>query len=196
METVLAVDAMLVAWLNQGVGASAFLDRCVSAVVSDYFIPLTMCFWMLGLWFRGEEIDTRGRNQRGVLAAAIGLGFANLVVLIVNQYLFRERPFVSMELANLLYEPTDSSFPANPAAVAFAAAAAIWLVNRRAGVVLFGLASVWCLVRVYSGLFYPSDILAGALIGAAMACLITAGMRRIEPAPGWVLAGARFFHLA
>ncbi len=196
METVLAVDAMIAAWLNQGIGRSALLDGLASVAVSDYFIPLTMCFWMLGLWFRGEGPQTRGHHQRAVLAAAISLGFANLVVLILNQYLFRERPFVSMELANLLYEPTDSSFPANPAAVAFAAATAIWLANRGAGLALLGLGAAWCLARVASGLFYPTDILAGALIGSGMAWLITVGMRRIEPMPTWVLAGARFFHLA
>ena len=196
MESVLTLDAAIVGWLNQWVGASIVLDRVVYVVVSDYFVPLTMCFWMLGLWFRGESAQARGQHQRAVLAAAIALGFANLAVLILNQYLFRERPFVSMELTNLLYEPTDSSFPANPAAVAFASGTAIWLANRGAGMVLFGLAAAWCLARVCSGLFFPTDIVAGALIGSVIAWLITAGMRRIEPAPAWVLAGARYFHLA
>ncbi len=196
MDTVLAADAMIVAVLNQGIGRWTVLDHAAYLVVSDYFIPLTICFWMLGLWFRGDSPVSRGRHQRAVLAAAISLGFANLAVLILNGFFFRERPFVHMELASLFYEPTDSSFPANPAAVAFAAAGAIWLANRRAGAVLFLLAGLWCLARVYSGLFYPTDILAGALIGAGMAWLVTAGMRRIEPVPTWVLAGARFLHLA
>ena len=196
MDTVLAADAMIVSVLNQGIGRWSVLDYAAYLVVSDYFIPLTICFWMLGLWFRGDGPVSRGRNQRAVLAAAVSLGFANLAVLILNGFFFRERPFVHMELATLFYEPTDSSFPANPAAAAFAAAGAIWLANRRAGTVLFLLAGLWCLARVYSGLFYPTDILAGALIGAAMARLVTAGMKRIEPVPAWVLAGARFLHLA
>ena len=196
MEDLLELDALIVVWLNQGIGRSAFLDGAGQVVVSDYFIPLAMCFWMLGLWFRGKGPVIRGRNQRAVLAAAIALGFANLAVLVLNQYIFRGRPFTQFELVTLFYEPTDSSFPANPAAVAFAAAMAIWLANRGAASVLFGMAALWCLVRVYSGLFYPSDVVAGALIGAAVACLVTIGLRRIEPVPTWVLAGARFLHLA
>ena len=196
MDGILAVDAMAVKFLNLGVGRWSLLDHSAYLMVSDYFIPLTISFWMLGLWFTGAGPVSRGRNQRAVLAGAISLGFANLAVLILNGFYFRERPFVHMELAILFYEPTDSSFPANPAAAAFAAAGAIWLANRRTGAVLFLLAALWCLARVYSGLFYPTDILAGALIGAAMAWLVTTGMRRIEPVPAWVLAGARFLHLA
>ena len=196
MDTVLAADAMIVAVLNQGIGRWSALDYAVYLVVSDYFIPLAICFWMLGLWFCGDGPISRDRNQRAVLAAAISLGFANLAVLILNGFFFRERPFVSMELATLFYEPTDSSFPANPAAVAFAAAGAIWLANRGVGAALFLLAALWCLARVYSGLFYPTDILSGALIGAVTGWLITVGMRRIDPVTAWVLAGARFLHLA
>ena len=196
MDTILELDGWIVTWLNRGIGHSAVLDRAGYLAVSDYFVPLAMCFWMLGFWFRGLDSHTRGRNQRAVLAAAIALGFANLAVLLLDQAMFRGRPFTQFDLANLLYEPTDSSFPANPAAVAFAMATAVWLGNRRAAIPLFCLAIVWCLARVYSGLFYPTDILAGGLIGAGVAWLVALGMRRIEPVPTWVLNCARFLHLA
>ena len=166
METLLELDGWIVVWLNQGIGRSIVLDGAGSLAVSDYFVPLAMCFWMLGLWFFGQDPHARGRNQRAVLAAAIALGFANLAVLLLDQVGFRARPFTQFDLATLFYDPTDSSFPANPAAVAFAVATAIWLGNRRAAIPLFCLAVVWCLARVYSGLFYPSDIVAGGLIGA------------------------------
>ena len=189
-------EAELVAWLNQGIGRSALLDHAGYLVVSDYCIPLAMSFWMLGLWFTGRNREARSRNQRAVLGAAISLGFANLVVLIMNQYLFRERPLAQHELGNLLYQASDSSFPSNPAAVSFAAAMGVWLGNRRGGLVLFCLAALWSLSRVYSGLFYPSDIMAGALIGVTVGCLVALGLRAIEPLPTLVLKGAGFLHLA
>ena len=52
----------------------------------------------------------------------MALGFANLAVTILNHHYFRERPFAVYELSNLLYQATDSSFPANPTAIAFGAA--------------------------------------------------------------------------
>ena len=196
METFLALESNAVVWLNQWIGRSSLLDGVGYLLVSDYFVPLAMCFWMLGLWFFGNSPAARQRNQTAVLAAAISLGFANLAVLVLNQYVFRERPFTHYELTSLFYQPTDSSFPANPAAIAFAVASAIFLANRRASWLLFGLAVLWSLVRVSSGLFFPSDIVAGGLIGATVAGVVTIGMRLIEPAPSWVLRGARLLHLA
>ncbi len=190
------MDADIVIWLNNGVGWSGILDDLGYLIVSDYFIPLVMCFWMLGLWFAGPHPEARSRNQKAVLAAAIALGFANLSVLIINQFWFRERPFAVYELTNLLYEPTDSSFPANPPAIAFAITTAIWMSNRRASVFLFVLAIVWSLARVTNGLHYPTDIGAGALIGVSIAVIISLGMRIIEPVPTLVIKGVRLLHLA
>ena len=192
----MALEAELVAWLNQSVGRFYLLDRFIYLLVSDYFLPLLMCFWGLGLWFHGRDAKSRETNQRGVLTGAISLGFANLAVLLLNQQYFRERPFIHHHLANLLYAPTDSSFPANPAAVAFALAVGVWMKNRRAALVLIFLAALWSLARVANGLHYPSDVLAGGLIGVAVACLVTLGLRAIEPVPTWVLRAARSLHLA
>ena len=196
MEALLKLDGDIVVWLNQGVGRVALLDYLGYLLVSDYFIPLAISFWMLGVWFSGKDVPTREPNQRAVLRGAISLGFANLVVLILNQHIFRERPLVHYELANLLYLPTDSSFPANPAAVTCAAAMGLWLGNRRAGLVVFALAGLWSLVRVSNGLFYPSDVVAGGLIGVAVSGLVALALRLIEPVPTWVLKGARLLHLA
>ena len=196
MGTLSALDGEIVLWFNQVIGRSGFTNGIVSVLISDYFIPLSMCFWMLGLWFCGNGPEHRSRHQKAVLTAAISLGFANLAVLLLNQEIFRDRPFVHHELTAIFYEPTDSSFPSNPAAIAFAVTTAIWWANRRAALPLLCMAISWCLARVAGGLFYPSDIVAGGLIGTAVACLITFGMGRIEPAPTWVLKGARLLHLA
>ena len=192
----MSLEAEIVTWMNQGIGKAYLLDRVAYLLVSDYFLPLLMALWGVGLWFHGGDAAARGANQRGVLAAAISLGFANLAVLLLNQRFFRDRPFVDHDLTNLLYAPTDSSFPANPSAVAFAFAMAVCLKNRRAAVPLFLLATLWSLARVYNGLHYPSDVLGGALIGVAVACLVALGMRAIEPVTARVLDAARRLHLA
>lgn len=196
MDALLQLEAELVAWVNQGVGKFLLLDRVTYLLVSDYFVPLLMVFWMLGLWFHGKDAGARDRNQRAVLSAAISLGFANLAVLALNQHYFRERPIAELELTNLLYAATDSSFPSNPAAIAFAVAMSIWLGNRRASALVFFLAALWSFARVYNGLFYPSDVAAGALIGVSVSCIVALALRVIEPLPTWVLNGVRLLHLA
>ena len=53
MEALLKLDGDIVVWLNQGVGRVALLDYLGYLLVSDYFIPLAISFWTLGVWFSG-----------------------------------------------------------------------------------------------------------------------------------------------
>ena len=196
MEALLNVDAEIVLWLNQWAGRSATLDAIEKLIVSDYFIPVSMSLCLLAMWFVGKDTRTRDAHQRAVLRALIAVGFANLVVLMLNQHYFRDRPFADHELTLLFYQPTDSSFPANPAAVAFAMASGMWEGSRKLGAFLYGLATLWGLSRVYAGVFYPSDVVAGAVIGVGISHLVAFGLSLIEPIPTLVLRAARTLHLA
>ena len=183
-------------WLNQWAGRTALLDWPEKLIVGDQFIPVCMSFCILAMWFVARDPQARNGHQRAVLRALIAVGFANLVVLILNEHYFRERPFAEHELTLLFYQPTDSSFPANPAAVAFAMASGMWQGSRRLGAFLYGLATLWGLSRIYAGVFYPSDVVAGALIGVSISHMVAIALRLVEPLPTLVLRGARTLHLA
>lgn len=62
-----------------------------------------------------------------------------------------------------------SSFPSDTSALLFGLAVAIFLVGRSWGFAAFAVAAVAGLVRVYCGRHYPSDVLAGAALGALFA---------------------------
>ncbi|PZQ61377.1 MAG: hypothetical protein DI570_12785 [Phenylobacterium zucineum] len=62
-----------------------------------------------------------------------------------------------------------NSFPSDTAALLFGLAVAILIVNRRWGLVALGIAVVAGLLRIYCGRHYPTDILAGAALGAGFA---------------------------
>ena len=196
MEKLLELDTEIVLWLNQWAGRSAIGDALAKLIVSDYLIPVSLALCLLAMWLGSRDRERRNANQRAVLAALIAMGFANLVVLILNQHYFRPRPFAEHELTMLFYWPTDSSFPANPAAVAFAIASGVWLTSRKLGTILFGLAVLWGVSRVYAGVFYPTDVAAGALIGIGMSLSVGVAMRLIEPVPTLVLRATRTLHLA
>ena len=67
--------------------------------------------------------------------------------------------------------PTDPSFPSGHAAGSFAFATFVFATHRRAGVALAGLATLVALSRVALGVHYPSDVAAGALLGATLGWL-------------------------
>lgn len=189
-------DARLFLWINGLVGRVPLLDWLMIRLVNDYFIPTTLSLVLVALWFWGKEATERQNNQKGVFGAMIGVGFANLAVQSINWYYFRPRPFTQYEVNLLFYQPSDSSFPSNPAAVAFAFATGVWLRNRRAGTLMYGLAALFAFSRVYTGVCYPLDVIGGAAIGAVVSYVIYWILRLIDPLPTLVIKVLRFFYLA
>ena len=63
----------------------------------------------------------------------------------------------------------DGGFPSDHATAAFAIGVAVLLRHRAAGVVVLILAALLAVGRVAIGVHYPSDVLAGALLGTAVA---------------------------
>ena len=191
-----SIDGTIFLWINGWIGTFPVLDDVVNVIVSDYLVPVALSVAMIGLWFVGKTPEMRERYQKAVFVGMSSIGVSNLIVMVINQFYFRPRPFNEYDVSLLFYRPTDSSFPANPAAMAFAVAIAVWMVNRRFGWVLIAVAAVFFLSRVYAGVFYPSDVVAGALIGIAVSLVLAQVRRLIEPLPTLVIRLMRALCLA
>ena len=189
-------DEQVFLWINGLVGRFAPLDRVVEWIASDYLMPVSLALTLIGMWFMGRDRLERQRHQIGVFAALTAMGLSSLAVFIVNVFYFRDRPFVDHDVALLFYQPTDSSFPSNVVAATFGIGAAVWVVNRRLGTAVLVGAAVLGVSRVYAGVHYPLDVLAGAAIGIVVAFL-TLGLRELlMPILVWVLRAARALCLA
>lgn len=116
------------------------------------------------------------RYRRFGVAVFVAVAVTAALGMLVLKPLFgRARPFVTYEFAGLLIPPpSGDSFPSNHSMVSFAAAAALCcLPGKGKGVVAVKVAAVLvaCLIafsRLYLYVHYPTDILAGAVIGAAV----------------------------
>ena len=193
-----SADERLFLWINGLAGEFPPLDTFIIWVVSDYLIPVTMALALIAFWFTGQDVEIRRRRQVGVFAALTSMALSNWAVYIINWYHFRPRPFVEFpdQVTLLFYPPTDSSFPANAIAAASAIAIAVWWVDRRIGSAFLAAAGLYAFARVFAGVHYPLDVVAGFAIAAAVTAVVVALFRLLRPVPELVLKVARALCLA
>jgi undecaprenyl-diphosphatase len=125
------------------------------------------------------------------------MGLSNLVVLISNSIYERDRPYLDLDVTLLLYKPTEySSFPSNAAAAVFGIAFAVALVNRKLGLILIVAATVYGLSRIYVGVHYPIDVLAGMTIALFVSRFVLLVRPFVQSILDRFLTVARVFCLA
>ena len=115
-----------------------------------------------------------------VVSAIASAILARLVfVEIIRWLLPRQRPFIANNNVNLLLNHSaSSSFPSGHAAFFFAVSAIVYFYNKKAGILFLIGAFLICLARVFVGVHWPSDVTAGAFVGAFSAWLIFRGFSK------------------
>lgn len=158
------MDQAIVYALQSLVGRSWFLDAAgifLASVLIWLEAAGVVAFWL---------VDRR-RRLLAIVAALVSAGLAWYVNQGIGLVWFRPRPFADLPGVHELIAKSalDKSFPSDHAATAFALAFAVLLVNRRWGTVFLAAAALICLGRLYVGVHYPTDVLAGAAVGIVCA---------------------------
>ena len=181
MNFIRFIDYWLFGAINSPAGRWPWLDAPARLLMNDYFVPTVLALALLALWFEPNNLSgPASHNRRAVLTAALGAALANALLKTMNLLYFRPRPFAHHPVNTLFYHPSDSSFPSNAAALGFAIAAGVWFYNRTWGSALLFIAALFGLSRIFGGVHYPLDVLAGAGLGWASAWFIQRQTRMVE----------------
>jgi len=165
-QLLLAIQGLHRAWLDPIVSC---YTRLGDAGILFIVLSLVMLLWK----------PTRKAGALALCAMVLGLLVTNLTI---KPLVERARPWLVLPITPLVTEHDPNSFPSGHTCAAFAAGlswarALPWKWGRMAAVVL---AVCMGLSRLYVGVHFPTDVLAGAVIGALCAWIAWKGVQLYE----------------
>ena len=189
----------MISWLDRIDSALLhFFNGTLSNPVFDFIMPIitNQDYWaipilllVLVLIFKCGK---RGKITAALLIIAVGASDA-IAAQLIKPWVGRLRPSHALiDSINLLVSKGGKySFVSNHAANMFCAAAVLTYFYSKWKKVLYTLAVIVALSRVYTGVHYPGDVIFGGLFGYGMAWLIISlwvvvKMREIKRGQTWV----------
>lgn len=157
------IDLLIFQQINNLAGQWTYLDAlCI--FFAKYFEYILVASMVLFLW----------KRWRGIFLAVLAAILARFgIVELIRFFWARPRPFIENNVNLLIGEVSKSAFPSGHATFYFALSFVVYKYNKKAGILFFIASSFISVSRVFVGVHWPSDILAGAVIGIFVGWLIT-----------------------
>lgn len=153
-------DLILFNWIHDLAGKSRLLDF-LGIFLANYF-PYLVIFTAVILLIAEPNLRKKFSYYATLIFAVI---LSRGLITEGIRFLYnRPRPYVELGFSPLVPE-NSYSFPSGHAAVFFAVAGAVWLYDKKWGWRIFIAATLIGLARIFVGVHWPSDILAGAVVG-------------------------------
>ncbi|MCX3062183.1 phosphatase PAP2 family protein [Streptomyces beihaiensis] len=156
--------------------APRWFDR-VMEFVGEYGILVALVLAVVWCWWGARKrgaLDDAASSVAAVVWAPLAAGLAVLVNVPIRSFVERPRPFRDHDgLTVLVSGKNDFSFVSDHATLAMAMGAALFVANRKFGLLGIGLALLEGFCRVYMGVHYPTDVVGGFALGTAVALLLS-----------------------
>lgn len=158
------IDLIIFNLINGLAGKNALLDYV--AIFCAEYLGYILIAVLIGYALFNPTLP-RLRRVRMVVEALIAAGFTRFVLAeIIRKLMFRARPFVQLNLHPLVNQsPLEASFPSGHTTFFFALSTIVYFYNKKLGIWFYVASILIVLSRVFVGIHWPSDILAGAVLG-------------------------------
>ncbi|MDP3948726.1 MAG: phosphatase PAP2 family protein [bacterium] len=141
-------------------GRNSFIDA--AGIFTAEYIPYVI--FIVFLWLVVSQAGWRQKVFFFSEAAIAVILSRGLITEIIRFFYYSPRPFEALRFQSLIPE-SGSSIPSGHAAFFFALATIIYFYNRRWGIWYFVFSLLISLARIFAGVHWPSDIIAGAVVG-------------------------------
>jgi len=182
MARIIELDGKILLWMNQF--AFSWMDYFLGwpTYLGDALFILPIVFLLIIIW---EKKEYRWKSCMMIAAATLSSG---LLVRLFKIIISRERPYAffynavdkgEVVVHYLFAMGTSGSFPSGHTATVFAIAFTLNRIYKNRLLYLYPVAFWIALSRVYVAAHFPSDILAGALMGILSAWAVLSFVSRI-----------------
>ena len=149
------MDYLLFQKINSWAGRWNWLDA-LGIFSAKYLIFILVALVIFIFW----------RKRKVIIGTFLAAVLAKFVIVDLIRWIWpKARPFVENNVHLLINKINQSAFPSGHAAFAFALSAVVYFYNKKAGILFFVASFLIAVSRVFVGVHWPSDIVAGAGIG-------------------------------
>lgn len=158
-------DYSLFSWINNAAGSFPALDAIMRFLSKDaeylfYLAVIVYCF------------TRRGTDRRMVVQALVSAFVAFGIGSVLGHLFYRDRPFVTHHVHQMIDHAANASFPSNHSIGSFVIAFSIFLCRKKDGAFWLLLAALIGFSRIWNGVHYPTDVISGAIIAIVVSAVV------------------------